>query len=267
MANRILQMRVDPAADALHLSKLVEQDPSLAAQVLSWARSPYYGYSGHIESVEDAIIKVLGYDLVMNLALGIACGREISIVNEGPLGLAHYWRFALYTSALCDALSRVVPMVPRPKRGLAYLCGLLHNFGFLLMGQLFQPQFELVSQYAELNPHFPIYFLEQHALGIGHEQFGGWLFKAWHLPNEVVLAAQCHHHDVKDGEGSIYALLVQIAIRLLKREKLGDAENGPLPVELLARVGLSQEEADEALFSLLSQREALDLLVEELLPK
>ena len=41
------------------LADVVETDPSLAAQVVSWAASPYYAAPGKIRSVEDAIGRVL----------------------------------------------------------------------------------------------------------------------------------------------------------------------------------------------------------------
>jgi len=264
MAEKILLLRADPNADAIALAKLVEKDPSLAAQVVSWARSPYYGYVGQIDSVEDAIIKVLGFDLVMNLALGIACGRGLNVEKTGPLGLKDYWRFSLYTAALCEALSRIVPSTPRPKRGLAYLSGLLHNFGFLLLGHLFSPQFKLVNQYAQLNPHCSTYLLEQYTLHISHQQFGSWLFKAWHLPKEVIMAAEYHHQEVPATEGAEYALLVQLAIRLLKREWMGDSAESTLPVSLMDRLGIAPEEAEEVLFTVMTQKESLDLLADEL---
>ena len=50
-----------------------------AAQVVSWAASPYYAAPGKIKSVHDAIVRVLGFDLVLNLALGLALGRSLSL--------------------------------------------------------------------------------------------------------------------------------------------------------------------------------------------
>ena len=42
MADEILRLRADPSAVAKDLASVVEKDPSLAAQVISWAQSPYY---------------------------------------------------------------------------------------------------------------------------------------------------------------------------------------------------------------------------------
>jgi prolyl-tRNA editing enzyme YbaK/EbsC (Cys-tRNA(Pro) deacylase) len=122
MADELLKLRVDPTANAKSLAKLVSKDPSLSAQLISWACSPYYGYPGKITSLDDAIIKVLGYDLVMNISLGIAIGQIMRIPNSGPLGLNAYWRQAIYAATLIENLINIIPVSLRPYRGLGYLC-------------------------------------------------------------------------------------------------------------------------------------------------
>ena len=77
-AQKIIKLRVDPNASVDDITGLVETDPALAAQVVSWAASPYAA-PGKIRSVEDAIVRVLGFDLVINLALGLALGKSLSL--------------------------------------------------------------------------------------------------------------------------------------------------------------------------------------------
>jgi HD-like signal output (HDOD) protein len=90
IAQDIMKLRVDPSADAAKLAQIVSRDPSLAAQVISWASSPYYGYQGKIDSIETAIARVLGFELVMNLALGISIGKSLKVPKEGPLGIRKF---------------------------------------------------------------------------------------------------------------------------------------------------------------------------------
>ncbi len=83
-AQRIIKLRVDPDATVDDITGVVETDPALAAQVVSWAASPYYAAPGKIRSVEDAIVRVLGFDLVINLALGLALGKTLSLPKDQP---------------------------------------------------------------------------------------------------------------------------------------------------------------------------------------
>src|SRR5690606_21803229 len=140
-AQRIIKLRVDPDADISDLAQIVETDPSLAAQVVSWAASPYYSAPGKIKSIHDAIVRVLGFDMVLNLALGLALGKTMSIPKNGPHGALPYWQQAVYMAATIEGLVTAIPRDQRPSFGMAYLCGLLHNFGYLILAEVFPPHF------------------------------------------------------------------------------------------------------------------------------
>ena len=97
------------------LNQLFGTDPALAAQVVSWAASPYYASPGKIRSVEDAIVRVLGFDLVINLALGLALGKTLSLPKDKPQHATPYWQQAIYTAFRTDlyALGFAPAMVKR----------------------------------------------------------------------------------------------------------------------------------------------------------
>jgi HD-like signal output (HDOD) protein/prolyl-tRNA editing enzyme YbaK/EbsC (Cys-tRNA(Pro) deacylase) len=263
IADAILRLRVDPKADAKSLSRVVEKDPSLATQLISWAQSPYYGFPGKVTSVEDAIIKVLGFDLVMNLALGIAVGRSMTIPLEGPLGLRAYWRHSVYCATLVESLVTQMPPMRRPIRGLAYLAGLLHNFGHLLLGQIFPPQYSLLNKCIILNPHIRITQIEQYVLGVGHEQIGEWLMQAWRMPEEVVTAVRCHHREEYNLVHAVYSNLVFVAVRLLWTMGIGDAGTSDISKEVLESLGLKQSNLDASMEIVKAKQVELDSMAKE----
>lgn len=265
MASMILKLRFDPHATVGNLAEIIEKDPSLSAQLMSWALSPYYAYSGKINSLEGAIIKVLGFDLVMNLALTIVLGKAMRVPVEGPMGLREYWRFALCCAAVVETLVNLMPTEKRPIPGLAYLAGLLHNFGHLLLAQVFPPHFELLNRYALTNPKVNLRLIEHYVLGVGHDEIGAWLLEAWELPPEVIAAVKFHHQEEYESEYAVYSNLVLVATRLLRRHHIGDAEETTLPPKLLASLGLQEEEALQALDYVMGQREDLNILAGQLL--
>lgn len=266
IAHKILKLRFNFQTTTQELAQTLEKDPSLAAQLMSWARSPYYGYSGKIGSLEDAIVKVLGFDLVMNLALGIILGRTMQVKAQGPLGLRAYWQFAIVCAALVETIVKLTPKAIRPVPGLAYLGGLLHNFGHLLLAQVFAPHFELLSQYVTVNPQANIKAIENYVLGVGHDEIGAWMMQSWQLPQEVIAAIAHHHDEAYDGEYAVYPNVVLIATRLLKRHRMGDAESGKLPEKLLEKLGLNEDDLCNALEYVISQREDLFELAAQVVP-
>jgi HD-like signal output (HDOD) protein len=214
-AQKIIKLRVDPNATIDDITGVVETDPALAAQVVSWAASPYYASPGKIRSVEDAIVRVLGFDLVINLALGLALGKTLSLPKDHPQQATPYWQQSIYTAAVIEGLTRAMPRAQRPEAGLTYLAGLLHNFGYLLLAHVFPPHFSLICRHLEVNPHLCHSYVEQHLLGISREQIGAWLMRYWDMP-ELSTALRFQHDPTYDGEYAAFPNLVCLAVRLLR---------------------------------------------------
>ena len=264
IAQDIMRLRVDPAADAKKLASVVSRDPSLTAQIISWASSPYYGYKGTVDSVETAISRVLGFDLVMNLALGISIGKSLNVPDGGLLGLKAYWQKAVYAANLVEKLCIMIPVKHRPERGLAYLAGLLHNFGQLLIGHLFPPQFSLINGYVEVNPNIAIEDVEYFVLGVTHQEIGAWLMQNWHMPEELIVAVRWHSHEEFWSNHAVYSNLVLLSNRLLKRIQLSASVKDTLPANILESLSLDESRVNQGFEKLLLEREALDVMSKQL---
>lgn len=246
-AQRIIKLRVDPYADIKDLSDIVESDPSLAAQVVSWAASPYYAAPGRIKSVHDAIVRVLGFDLVLNLALGLSLGRTLQLPREAPRGFTPYWQQAVYAATGVEALVGTIPPKDRPTIGLAYLGGLLHNFGYLLLAEVFPPHFERYCRMQEANPRVPHGHIERHLLGVTREQMAAWLMRLWNMPDTVSIALRHQNNPDYDGPDAPYALLIHATLRLLRERGIGNAPLEPVPAQVWQRLGIEPERAAAAI--------------------
>ncbi|MEB0009351.1 HDOD domain-containing protein [Pseudomonas sp. MH9.2] len=245
-AQKIIKLRVDPNATIDDITGVVETDPALAAQVVSWAASPYYASPGKIRSVEDAIVRVLGFDLVINLALGLALGKTLSLPKDHPQHTTPYWQQSIYTAAVIEGLTRAMPRAQRPEAGLTYLAGLLHNFGYLLLAHVFPPHFSLICRHLEVNPHLCHSYVEQHLLGISREQIGAWLMRYWDMPEELATALRFQHDPSYAGAHCEYANLVCLSVRLLRKNGIGSGPEEDIPDELFERLGLPREKAEES---------------------
>lgn len=253
---KIVELRSDPEAGVNDLVPVVRIDPSLSAQVMSWAASPYYAAPGHVSSIDDAVIRVLGFDLVINMALGTAMGKMLKVPEEGPRGGTPYWLQCVYNAALAEKLCRAMPeSEERPLPGLVYLAALLHNFGYLVLAHLFPPHFALLSRYIEANPHFPLDSVEQQVLSVTREQIGSWLLSSWDLPEEVSTAIRHQNEPDYSGEHSGYIKVLYMANRLLRQQKLSDGPLEEIPPELYAELGLREEDVAKMVRSLMQNDE------------
>jgi HD-like signal output (HDOD) protein len=258
---RLVELRSDPSAGIDDLVPLVRGDASLAAQVMSWAASPYYAAPGDVHSVEDAVIRVLGFDLVVNLALGVAMGKALSVPEDTPRDGVPYWEQSVYIAAAAERLCKKIPAEIRPKPGLVYLAGLLQNFGYLILAHLFPPHFSLLSRYIEANPHLPLEFVEKQVLNVTREQVGSWLLENWGLPDVVVEAVR-HHNDLAyEGLASNEAKLLHIVSRGLRARQMADGPAEQVPDKVLAELKLTQVDIDSALTQVSESKVELDSLV------
>lgn len=265
-AQRIIKLRVDPNADISDLAQIVETDPSLAAQVVSWAASPYYSAPGKIKSIHDAIVRVLGFDMVLNLALGLALGKTISLPKDGPDGELKYWQQAVYMAATIEGLVAAIPREQRPSFGMAYLTGLLHNFGALVMAEVFPPYYSQYCRLSEANPHAAPQAIERHLLGISRDQIASTLMELWNMPDEVVIGLREQSNPFYQGEHATYAKLVYVANGLLRQHGICLGPKHAIPESLFTELGLPREKAEAAMINIIESSEELEHIAGALSP-
>jgi len=256
-AQRIIKLRVDPYADMRSLTNIVELDPSLAAQVVSWAASPYYAAPGKIKSVHDAIVRVLGFDLVLNLALGLALGKNINLPKDAPHGFTPYWQQAVFAATAVESLVGCIHAEHRPTIGLSYLTGLLHNFGLLLLAEVFPPHYSSYCRFQEANPRLSYTAIERHLLGITRDQLAAWLMGLWTLPEEVCIGLRYQNDADYAGEHHSFPNLMFVALRLLRRHGIGNAPLESIPAEVFERLHLDPEKAVLAIQNVVDASEEL----------
>lgn len=264
LASELIRIKNNPYAHASELAAVIEQDPSLTAQLIRYASSPLYAYQGKLNSVEQAIVRVLGMDFVQDIAFGLSLGKAFNNPKEGPLGLNSFWRHAIYSASLTQTLCNSIDFARRPSPGVAYLAGLLHNFGLLLLGHLFPAQFERLNLAREERPDVPLLTLEKEVVGVCHTEMGLWLMDAWDMPREIATAVSGHHDAELEGDFSIFANLVYVANALLKRHGIGEGDSMSIPADLLQRIGLNEEQLEAALGSVLKDKEGLDFMASKM---
>ncbi|MBI1194312.1 MAG: HDOD domain-containing protein [Gammaproteobacteria bacterium] len=258
MTAKVLKLSGDPDAEIKDLVKIIELDPSLAALVMRYASSPFFAYGGKIDSVFTAVTRVLGFNTVMNLALGATAARAFKIPRNVPLGLDAHWQHAIFSAALAQALSAALPSETRPPAGLAYLAGLLHNFGHLILGHLFRQEFLILNKFVTASPERSIVDIEKETLGATHGEVGAWLLESWHLPEEIVVSTLFHHDENYQGEHAVYAHLVMLTDGLLKTFGMGEGDYVGPPPCALEYLGISEYQATTIANRIMEECNALE---------
>ncbi|MBX2809205.1 MAG: HDOD domain-containing protein [Cellvibrionaceae bacterium] len=265
IASKIIQLRVDPNADISDLTDIVELDASLSAQVVSWAASPYYSAPGTIKSIHDAIVRVLGFDMVLNLALGLSLGKTMKMPHTGPHGCLPYWQQSVYVAAAAEALVTCIPRASRPSFGTAYLAGLLNNFGYLVIAEVFDAQFEEICQHIDANPQASVQAAERHIVGVDRNQLAAWLMGFWNMPEAVCIALRNQTDPDYEGEEWQYPIILYLSNKLLQAKGMSMGVSAePVADAVFRRLDITRESAEEAIDNLLASCEELEAIAEQM---
>lgn len=265
IAQRIIELRSDPNADVCGLCEAIELDPSLAAQVVSWAASPYYSAPGAIKSIHDAIVRVLGFDMVLSLALGLSLGTTLKLPTRQPEGAISYWKEAVYVATCTEAIISFMPREKRLSYGCAYLAGLLNNFGFLIIAEVFTSKYEEICQYLEANPHASPQSVERSVIGVSRDQLASWLGRSWNLPEEVCSALRHQTDPDYNGEYSEYSQLLFLTKSLLCEKGLcTSSSKTPIPDAVFERFEVTRESAEEAIDIMLESSSILEKMAQQM---
>jgi len=263
VAQALLRLNSDPNGNINDVVEIIEADPSIAAQVLRYARSAFFGYRGDINSLHQAVTAVLGYGLTIDIGMGLSLGKAFSIPSYGPMGLYPFWQHSIYSAALIERMIQIMPRQHRPLPGLGFLGGLLHNFGVLLIAHLFKKEASMLQQIILANKDKPVVELERQVLGTDHMEIGAWLMRSWNLQAEIQVAVAEHHDELYNGVHASYARLALLADRLLKRHDIGDAESTELPEAILSSLGITTQQAEEQLENIVNSASDLDQLAQQ----
>lgn len=272
-AIRIMHLTSNPDSDVAELATLIEQDPSLTAQVMRYARSALFSYRGELSSIKEAVNIVLGFDRVSQLAMGISASKAFTIPDDGPLGLSNFWTHALYVGVFSQGLA----MLANPDLELddknAYLAGLLHNFGLLLIGHLFPPEFKMLNKIRDASPELSMSEIEQQVFGmggaqefisIGHGSIGAILLKMWGLPDFTVKVAAMHQNLDYQGDDQHYVWLVQLANYYLSQYGIGDETVELDSAYLLSELGIDPKLAQSLIDDSIEQCRSLDGMINQM---
>jgi HD-like signal output (HDOD) protein len=263
-AVQIINLIADPKADVDKLAHIIELDPFLTAQIIRWASSSLYGYRGKVTSVREAIIRVLGFNFVLDLALGLAVLSPLKGPKEGVIGTRMFWIHALASTRLMAKLAEKLPADIGLTSHEVFLAGLMHNIGFPLMGHQFPKEFRQLENMINANPSLSIFNLESFAFGVNHAQIGAWLMNAWSMPQLITDIVYHHHNPYYRGDNYQLNLLTYINDYLLGLIGIGDAANQTCSDELWAVLELNSTLGHEVLEALHDEIEAITEMAESL---
>ncbi len=263
VGQKLLRLMQDPDAHVRELSDIVASDPALAAQIIRYANAPFFGFQGRIESVEKAVITVLGYDGVMGIALGLVAMGSLPASGKAMLAREGFWWKAVAAGSMAQALASQRPMRKRVKPGLAYLSALLRDIGHLFLVSQFAEACDAIADCQSQSPDTPHVDIENRVLGMNHAHIGEQLLRVWQLPEEVITAVARHHSVDYSGDFADYAYLLQV-VDILLDDEAGDELRAERLDGVVKHLGIDTDCVVDLWETILHDREGLESLARQL---
>ena len=267
ISRQLLELQANPNASVRQLVEVIENDPVSATQILKFANSAFFNNARKIESLNDAI-NLFGFDNALNCTISLATAKKFTIPLDGPIGMRAFWEHAIYSAHLMQILARKVKTKNTPKPGLAYLAGLLHNFGYVLLGHAFPEDFNQLNNAMRLSASPDVLPVELNTPGIHHYQLGLWFMRKWALPTEILVAVFEHHNENYRGKNFEYANLALLSDRILFTNGITcDVDYDELPPRILTALNIDHVVVQAAVKELLEDNgDRIDGLIRALTP-
>ncbi len=192
VAVRLLDLTTSETSEAKEVIDLVASDPALSSKVLKLCRFHSRGRASIVKSIDRAVI-LIGFEAVRSAVLSVqvlelfdgvpSAGSEL---REGPpvFDRKLFWHHCLAVAIACEMLVEGTTLRGRISRGEAYVSGLLHDLGQLVLHLVMPASFDRVIELAE-SQLVPLDQVCRRVIGIDTHTAGKRLAEHWHLPNSL----------------------------------------------------------------------------------
>jgi putative nucleotidyltransferase with HDIG domain len=185
--NKLLK---DKKASIENVARIVEIDPAMSSSILRLVNSAFYGYRSKSNSISHAVM-ILGFNAVKNAIVSVTILDTLSVKDRFQnFNISDFWRHAVSVAVLSRQLAEK-SRLSAPED--AFIAGLLHDIGKIIMLKYFKEDFGKVWQtMQETKSSFADAELE--VASIDHVQIGAYLARKWQLPEHVIEAIASHHY-------------------------------------------------------------------------
>lgn len=222
------------------IARLIEKDPALTGKMLRLLNSPHYGMPRKVGNMEQAVA-YLGTNAVRNVAISSSI-REVfgHAKDRGVLNMKRFW----WHSLRCAGTARRLAAMTRYRDAEeAFLCGLLHDIGRLVLWSNFPKEYDEILKSQGESPE--LLLAGEIRLGANHCEVGAWLLDRWNLSSLMTDSILYHHEPLERIQGSFPLVQVVYTANVLSRQAGPPAE----PTLRVARqvLGLGPSEVQEIL--------------------
>jgi HD-like signal output (HDOD) protein len=199
----------DPNKTAQDAAFVIENDAGLATKLLHIVNSAFYGFPSRISSISKAIT-LIGTRELQNLALATVVIERFSDLPGQAFSIHDFWARNLRCALIARELDA---QRGKSYADTAFLCGLIHNIGQLVMYR----RIPVLAREVDLRMQVQIpaasdeASIEREVIGFDHFQVGAELCRLWKLPELVIESIRLHRYPDHIGAYTDIATIARVS--------------------------------------------------------
>ncbi|MEW5692612.1 MAG: HDOD domain-containing protein [Candidatus Hydrogenedentota bacterium] len=263
----ILKKLEDPEVTPQEINNLVQHDQAFLSKILRLVNSAFYGFSGKISTVTQAII-ILGFNTIKSLALSTTVFDRFKMTNTSTeikeiINLNLFWQHSIGVGVCSRMIAQRMRLEKEQEE--VFVSGILHDLGKIIMIEYARKDYEDVIKAIKENNYLD-FEAEESVFGFNHSDVGMWLAKHWKLPLSLEYSIHYHHKPEEAKEFFIFPAIVHISDIIIYSQKIGLKEGRIPPLSEIAwkMTGLSKTDIEYIVMNLsneLKKAELFHLLV------
>lgn len=221
------------------IANLISKDPVLSFKVLQLVNSAYYGFRYSFKGIEQAVI-YLGANTIKNLAITMSVHQVFErkrFKKVKRFNISVFWYHSLMCATLAKRIAQKTGFVNIDE---AYLSGLLHDIGRLILISTFPKEHESILARTEDRKN--TLWAETQLLGVTHCEAGSWLMQKWKMSSTMADAILYHHESLKKVIEAFPLVKILYVSSLLSENNSNIEERNDAIDQLM---GLSQTDIQE----------------------
>lgn len=213
----VLRILKDENSNATDLANVISKDPALTAKMLRIVNSPYYGAGREITTLSQAVM-TLGTRAVSALTLSTSI-YDMTENWDTSIDRTRFWRHSLEVAVAARSIAEAIKY---PKVEEAFITGILHDIGLLVLEKSFPDKFKSLWNLSESDEH--LIELEENSWSTNHARVGQFLLEQWKIPTVITSAIGQHHNNFPPDEDDDDFVLAQIIALANKTAKFATHE-------------------------------------------
>jgi putative nucleotidyltransferase with HDIG domain len=207
-AARAMRLLDEDDTDMEQVADILLSDQVMTARIIRIINSPLYKTMHEIGSIKQALV-FLGSQKIFEIIL-TSCFMELTDSKlHSALRVQSCWEHSFGVGLVAKRMAEAISY-PNPER--AYVAGILHDIGKVILSQHRRQEFVRAIVLAQENEQ-NLYEAEIEVFGTSHAEVGGVLAEQWSFPAEFVDVIQ-HHHYKDFSQLTPLALMVALADNL-----------------------------------------------------